>query len=80
MKYETEKSGAGTVSTKQDDTMELDIDEESSASEGEHDPFAGFDVAPEEKEFLQELLPHASQEERGLLQRARESDNYGQDV
>jgi hypothetical protein len=77
MKYETEKSGAGTVSTKQDDTMELDIDEESSASEGEHDPFAGFDVAPEEKEFLQELLPHASQEERGLLQRARESDNYG---
>lgn len=54
---------------------EVDSDAESSPAEDE-DPLDGFDVNPEEKEFLKDLVPHASQEERGLLQKAKESDDY----
>jgi hypothetical protein len=51
-------------------------DIQSSAEETEEGPLDGFDVAPDQKEFLKELLPHASQSELGLLQKAKNDGQY----
>jgi hypothetical protein len=69
------------VESKADSMAGAEGDEQdpATASELSDDPFDGFDVAPDAKEFLQELLPHVSQAERGLLQKAREGDTYNGD-
>lgn len=53
-----------------------EVDSDAESSPAEDDLLDGFDVDSEEKEFLKELLPHASQEEHGLLQKAKEGDDY----